>query len=59
MELTVFFSVQEWMNGVKLKLNPDKTEFIITGDKYTRESLTPKFPVIFLQSSVSKAVEVK
>ena len=30
----------------KLKLNPDKADFIITGDKHTRESLVPKFPVI-------------
>ena len=25
-------SVQDWMNGVRLKLNPDKTEFIIIGE---------------------------
>ena len=27
------------MNGIKLKLNPDKTEFIVIGYKHTRESL--------------------
>ena len=40
-----FFSVQEWMNGVKMNLNPDKAELIIMSDKHTRESLLPKFPV--------------
>ena len=38
-------SVQEWMDGVKLKLNPEKTEFIIIGQKAIRESLAPNFPV--------------
>ena len=52
-------SVQGWVNGMKLKLDPDKTEFIIIGDKHTRESLTPKFPVKFLQSSVTPVDEVK
>ena len=42
-------SVQELMNSVKLKLNPDKIEFIITRDKHTRESLMPNFFVKFLQ----------
>ena len=43
------------MNSVKLKQNPNKTEFIIIiiGDKHTRESLIPKFPIIFLQSSIA------
>ena len=31
--------VQNWMAGVKLKLNPEKTEFIIIGDRQARESL--------------------
>ena len=33
-------SVQEWMNSVKLKLNPDKTDYIIIGDKNTRVTST-------------------
>ena len=45
------------MNGVKLKLNPDKTEFIIISNKHTKESLTAKFLMSFLHSSSS--VEVK
>ena len=40
------------MNKVKLKLNTDKTEFNITGDKHNRDSLIPIFSVIFLQSSI-------
>ena len=47
------------MNGVKMKLNPDKTEFTIIVDKHTRESLIPKFPVTSLQSSITPAEEVK
>ena len=44
---------------MKLKLNPDKTEFIIIGDKHARESLIPKFPVTLLQSSITLAEKVK
>ena len=33
------------MDGVKLKLNPEKDEFIIIGQKAIRESLAPNFPV--------------
>ena len=52
-------TVQKWMDSVKLKLNPDKTEFIIIGDKNTRDSLAQKFPVDLLQSSVIPAEKVK
>ena len=47
-------SVQEWMVGVKLKLNPEKK-----GQKAIRESLAPNFPVPLLQNSISPLVEVK
>ena len=47
------------MNCVRLELNPDKTEFIITGDKHTKESLIAKFLVTFVQSSTTSEVEVK
>ena len=47
------------MDGVKLKLNPEKTEFIIIGDKSTREPLVSKFPVPLLQNNISPSVEVK
>ena len=52
-------SVQEWMDGVKLKLNPEKNEFIIIGQKAMRESLAPNFPVPLLQNNISPSVEVK
>ena len=52
-------SVQEWMVGVKLKLNPEKNEFIIIGQKAIRESLSPNFPVPLLQNNISPSVEVK
>ena len=47
------------MNNVKLKLNSDKTDFIIIDHKHTRESRILKFYVIFLQSSITQAEEVK
>ena len=52
-------SVQEWKVGVKLKLNPEKNEFIIIGQKAIRESLAPNFPVPLLQNNISPSVEVK
>ena len=36
--------VQNWMAGVKLKLNPEKTEFIIIGDRQAREFLHQQIP---------------
>ena len=47
------------MDGVKLKLNPEKNEFIIIGQKGIRESLAPYFPVPYLQNNISLTVEVK
>ena len=47
------------MVGVKLKLNPEKNEFIIIGQKAIRESLAPNFPVPLLQNNISPSVEVK
>ena len=52
-------SVQEWMDVVRLKLNPEKNEFIIIGQKAIRESLAPNFPVPLLQNNISLSVEVK
>ena len=45
-------SVQDWMNGVRLKLNPDKTEFIIIGGKHGRNSLKSKFPASLLDTEI-------
>ena len=47
------------MVGVKLKLNPEKNEFIIIGQKAIRQSLAPNFPVPLLQNNISPSVEVK
>ena len=37
-------SVQSWMAANKLKLNPDKTEFIVFGNKRQQAELPPFFP---------------
>ena len=54
-ELTECLScVQKWMDGVKLnKLNPEKIEFIIIGDRQARGSLINKFPTQLLRNSIS------
>ena len=51
--------VQNWMAGVKLKLNPKKTEFIIIGDRQARESLSNKFPTQLLGNSISPTDTIK
>ena len=51
--------VQKWMNGVKLKLNPEKTEFIIIGDRQARESLMQNFPTQLFGNSISPTDIVK
>ena len=45
--------VQKSMAGVKLKLNPEKTEFVIIGDRQARGSLINKFPTQLLGNSIS------
>ena len=40
--------VKEWMSASKLKLNPDKTEFILFGSKKQRERLNVCFPIDIL-----------
>ena len=44
---------------MKLKLNPEKTEFIIIGDRQARESLINKFPTHLLGNSISPTDIVK
>ena len=34
--------IQKWIDGVRLKLNPEKTEFTIIGDRQARESIMQK-----------------
>ena len=40
--------VKEWISASKLKLNPDKTEFILFGSKKQEESLNACFPIDIL-----------
>ena len=47
------------MDGLKLKLNPEKTEFIIICDRQARESLIQKFPTQLLGNSISLTDTVK
>ena len=52
-------AVQAWMGNNKLKLNPDKTEFIVIGDDQIRSSLKSSFPVSLLSSTMEPAESVK
>ena len=52
-------SVQSWMSANKLKLNPDKTEFIVFGNKRQQAELAPFFPADILGNGLVPAVTVK
>ena len=52
-------AVQAWMGNNKLKLNPDKTEFIVIGDDQIKSSLKSSFPVSLLGNSMEPAESVK
>ena len=45
--------VKRWLSTNKLKLNPDKTEFIVFGSKSQREKLNQSFPVNILGNLIS------
>ena len=47
------------MGNNKLKLNPDKTEFIMIGDDQIRSSLKLSFPVRFLGNIMEPAESVR
>ena len=51
--------IQNFMFTNKLKLNPDKTEFILIGSKNNRKQLFPHFPINILGNQVSPAQSVK
>ena len=51
--------VKEWMSTSKLKLNPNKTEFIIFGSKRQRDKLKACFPIDILGNSLCPADLVK
>ena len=52
-------AVQAWMRNNKLKLNPDRKEFIVIGDNQIRSSLKSSFPVSFLGNIMELAESVK
>ena len=51
--------VKEWMSDSKLKLNPDKTEFILFGSKKQRERLNACFPIDILGSPLHPTESVR
>ena len=51
--------IQNFMFTNKLKLNPDKTEFILIGLKNNRKQLLNHFPINILGNQVSPAQSVK
>jgi hypothetical protein len=51
--------IQKWMSSNKLKLNPDKTEFIIFGSEKQRKSLSNCFPIDILGNDLYPAEKVK
>ena len=51
--------VKEWMSTSKLKLNPDKSEFIIFGSKRQRDKLKSCFPIDILGNSICPTDAVK
>ena len=51
--------IQNFMFANKLKLNPDKTEFILLGSRKNRNQLLPHFPINILGNQVSPAQSVR
>ena len=51
--------VQRWIALSKLKLSPDKTEFIVFGSKAQRQKLSSHFPVNILGNLLNPANIVK
>ena len=48
-----------WMKSSKLKLNSDKTEFIIIGTKQQRHKLSNHFPVKLLENDITPSDSVR
>ena len=51
--------VKEWMSASKLKLNPNKTEFILFGSKKQRERLNECFPIDILGNPLHPTKSVR
>ena len=52
-------AVQSWMAKNKLKLNPDKTEFIVLGTEKQQTKLANHFPINIMGNMVSPCSKVK
>ena len=52
-------NIQNFMFANKLKLNPEKTEFIVIGSKNNRKQLLPHFPINILGNQASSAQSVR
>jgi hypothetical protein len=50
--------IQKWMNSVKLKLNPGKTEFIVFGSEAMLNKINHCFPVDILGHQLSPVKRV-
>ena len=55
----ILVPVQAWMGNNKLKLNSNKTEFIVIGDDQIRSSMKSTFPLSFLGNIMKPAESVK
>ena len=51
--------VQDWMTSNRLKLNPDKTEFLLMGSSSQRDKVKHSFPVDILGNSLSSAGQAR
>ena len=51
--------IQAWMGSNKLKLNPDKTEFILFGSNVQRSELSKCFPVDILGNQLTPSDKVR
>jgi len=51
--------IRQWMHHTKLKLNPDKTEFILIGSKLQRDKLKDLFPIDLLGNVTTPSNHVK
>ena len=51
--------VQDWMFNNKLKLNPDKTEFLIIGNKSQRAKFDSIFPIDLMGNSTTPSSSVR
>ena len=56
---STLISVQDWMFANKLKLNPDKTEFMLLGNKAQQNKVAASFPIEVLGNNIIPAAKAK